>query len=410
LNGSESKLISLDAVVKTSGLIDVVAELEDDDIIYDNKRYSNLFIPSEIPVIIFSDEESDSRFAEIALSASGKDGSLKVTRKNINQVSSFDLSKYEVIIVIGSEKIKDYEKLNSFVLNGGGLFLLPGSKSTLNNFNSLIKSFNLNPASGEAGQTGNYSNTFSFGVSDLQHPLFQNIFSDQNKKKIESPEIYHYFKINPSTKGETIVPMVDGSAFLSEFKSGSGKIFVLNTAPVLSWNSLPLKSIFVPLINKSVFYLAQKDRNENEYIAGENINLKVQALPQLKIEKPDKVEDFINIDTQNKNFVEYSNTNTAGNYKIYSGSSLIDLVSINSDPLESRTEYLEEADIEEYFKEINFGGTFIIVDGKENPAEIILQARFGSELWKFFLIVALILILAEMAIARNSKKELVEVT
>jgi hypothetical protein len=41
---------------------------------------------------------------------------------------------------------------------------------------------------------------------------------------------------------------------------------------------------------------------------------------------------------------------------------------------------------------------------------MILQARFGSELWRYFLLAAIILALIEMAVARNSKKELVEVT
>jgi hypothetical protein len=46
---------------------------------------------------------------------------------------------------------------------------------------------------------------------------------------------------------------------------------------------------------------------------------------------------------------------------------------------------------------------------EENPLQVILQARFGSELWRYFLITALLLALVEMTIARNIKKELAEV-
>ncbi len=43
---------------------------------------------------------------------------------------------------------------------------------------------------------------------------------------------------------------------------------------------------------------------------------------------------------------------------------------------------------------------------KVTSSEKILQARFGSELWRYFLLVAIILALIEMTIARNTKKDL----
>jgi hypothetical protein len=47
-----------------------------------------------------------------------------------------------------------------------------------------------------------------------------------------------------------------------------------------------------------------------------------------------------------------------------------------------------------------------MIDKDENPVEQILQARFGSELWRYFLIAALIIALIEMTVARNAKKEI----
>jgi len=37
---------------------------------------------------------------------------------------------------------------------------------------------------------------------------------------------------------------------------------------------------------------------------------------------------------------------------------------------------------------------------------MILQARFGSELWRYFVLIAILLALVEMTIARNAKKEM----
>jgi len=39
-----------------------------------------------------------------------------------------------------------------------------------------------------------------------------------------------------------------------------------------------------------------------------------------------------------------------------------------------------------------------------------LQARFGSELWKYFLIAALLIAFVEMLVARKAKKDLIEIS
>ncbi len=100
---------------------------------------------------------------------------------------------------------------------------------------------------------------------EFNHPIFQDIFSNNERKKVESPEIYSHFDQKAGLKANEIISLIDGSSFLSDYKIGKGKVLLLNTAPVLSWSNFPIKSIFVPLMNKAVYYLSSKDRNENEF-------------------------------------------------------------------------------------------------------------------------------------------------
>ena len=55
---------------------------------------------------------------------------------------------------------------------------------------------------------------------------------------------------------------------------------------------------------------------------------------------------------------------------------------------------------------LNFAGKYVSIDKEENLSQKILQARFGSELWRYFLLLAIIFALVEMTIARNAKKDL----
>jgi hypothetical protein len=413
INAGDSKSLSLEAVVKQTGFVDAYAEIEDDDIMQDNRRYSSLFIPKEIPIAVLSDDPSDSRLINLALTASGEENAITLTSGNLGQISSLDLNKFSVVVIIGSENLSSgLDRLNQYISSGGSILIMPGSKSTLQGFQKISSGLKIPAPSAIAGNINSTGSAIKFDKIDFNHPVFRDLYADNEKKNIESPDIYYYFKTNTQGKGERIISLIDGSAFFSEYKSGKGKILEFNTAPVLSWSSFPLKNIFAPLINKSVYYLSTKDQPQNEYYCGGSalIDLRNNISPQIKIERPDKSEDFIDLQDQAKaNFYEYKKTDLPGNYKVYSASNILTEFSVNFDPHESVTKYLSSGEFEDYLKKINFKGKFINIGKNEDPAKVILQSRFGSELWKYFLFIAILLALIEMAVARNAKKELIEV-
>ncbi|HEY6435423.1 MAG TPA: hypothetical protein VIY47_02455, partial [Ignavibacteriaceae bacterium] len=190
-----------------------------------------------------------------------------------------------------------------------------------------------------------------------------------------------------------------------------GKILLFCSTPVFSWSDFPIKSIFAPLVTKSVMYLSTNNKSDANVLAGETITLNVleRTLPQIKVIRPDKSEDFINIDAnQTSDFISYSSTSISGSYKFFSGGKLLASVNVNTDPAESVTEYLSESEFDDYLEKINFNGTYIPIDKSENPSQMILQARFGSELWRYFVLLAILLALVEMTVARNAKKEINE--
>ncbi len=417
LNPGESRILTLQAPVKKSGFIGAYAEIEDDDILEDDRRYISFYIPKSIPVVIFTDNADDSRFVNLALSAAGSGQTLQVNEKNLNELNSANLSKYDVAVIIGSEGISRYDLLSSFLKSGGKIILMPGSKSTLQNFDNITRALGIPSPTGTAGKEGSDINSFTFEKEDFSNPIFKDIFSSKEKKEIESPAIYYHYKLSTEGKGENIITLNDGSSFLSEYKINKGKLLLFNTAPILTWTNFPIKNLFAPLITKSVLYMSSKDNSSNQIIAGNpvEINLQNNSSPQLKIEAPsnrtgnsNNYDDYVDIGKQlNRNFVTYNHTDINGNYKVYAGSNIIDEFSVNSDPAESVTKYYSQDKFADYLKKINFKGKYFNIDKKEDPVKIITQARFGSELWKYFLLGAILLALIEMAIARNTKRELI---
>lgn len=413
IEAQESKHLSVEANITSVGYSEVFAEIEDDEILQDNRRYTTFFVPNNIPVIIFTDDPVDSRFVELALTAVENRNTFAITKKNLSELSAYDLKRYEAVITIGSQNLNAADRVRNYVQNGGSLFITPGSKSNLADYQKMLSEIGLPNPTAAVGKVDDAANSFLFDKPDLNHPVFQDIFTSKEKTKIESPDIYSYFRINTEGKGRSIITMQDGSSFLGEYRINIGKILLLNSAPILSWGNFPLKSVFVPLINKSTLYLASKDKNENNIFAGNdyNIDLRSRSISQLKILKPDKTEDFITMNQGDENaFLKYDKLAMTGNYKIVSGAKVIDEISVNADPLESEVKYYDKSLFNDFLNKINFKGKLFFLNKDENISDAILKARFGSELWKHFLIIALVLAFVEMLVARNAKKDLVDLS
>lgn len=402
----QSVIVDVDATPKTTGFIDITAEIETDEIEQDNNRYGSIFIPEKINVGLFAESLSDLTFVDLALQTAGE-GKYQIERKNISQLTSQQLSKYQTIVISANSILSGADQLKNYRTNGGGLILFPESTPEVANFNKTLLQLGYSSGASFTGKINSSDLKIRIDKTDFEHPVFQNIFKNEDKKKYESPELNAYYKL--SSTGKQIISLIDGSSFLNEITIGKGKAFVFNSPPVLAWNDFPVKSIFAPLMNNSVAYLSTQNREQNSFIAGEDaiVNLKNFGASQIKVVKPDKTEEFIKLDHNvNRDYLTYQNTKTAGSYKFYSSENLIENISINTDPTESITEYSDKSEFDDYLKSINFSGNHTSIEKDENITQKIMQARFGSELWRYFLLFAIMLALVEMTIAKNAKKEL----
>jgi hypothetical protein len=401
LKPGETKTVTVEALLKGSGFTSISAQLEDDDIWFDNTRYTAINIPEEIPLIIFTALPSDAEYVNLVLAASGETGTIKVQQKLFSQIASVDVNQFNAIIIIGSESVNSFDRIRTYFKNGGGVFVMPGSNSNLQGMQSVCGALGISrPISFE----GNAGSRMLFGKVEYSHPIFNNIFSGGQKSSFESPEIYRYFRI---AGGQNIISLQNGAAFLAEYQSGKGKVILMTSSPDLYSGNFPVKAIFPPLINRIITYLSSRNADNAEYITGSELQVNTEQVNsgQLHIIRPDNSEGYFSL-VKDQKYQAYKNTETAGVYKILSGGKTVNFIPVNTNPQESSNRYLAEKDLKEYFKNINFQGTYKSVDPQNDPAKMILQARFGAELWKLFVVLALLAALAEMAIARVGKKDL----
>ncbi len=404
---NESKEFFFETTLTDTGLVEIYTELEDDDIINDNKRHTAFYLPDHYSVLIINDANEDSKFIKLALS--DKSGNIKLDVINFSQLPVQNLSRYDAVILFIPGYEVQYDKLLNYLSNGGGLLLFPGSKTSLSSYQFICRALEIDLPISTVGKINSTDSPAQFDKIDMDHPILADLFEDKTKLKVESPDIYYYFRINTGILGRSIISLFDKSSFLSEYSFGKGIILNYSSAPLLSFNNFPVKALFAPLINKSLIYVSSKSKINNEIIAGGEILASINRITagNIRIIAPCNKIELVDADTlYNKNYFEYNNTHTTGIYKFYSGNTFLDYAVINHDIRESDLQKISELEFEDYLDKIGFNGNVVYIQSSDDMNKAIYQSRYGSELWKFFIMAALILALIEMFVARNTKKEL----
>jgi hypothetical protein len=407
LAAGETRRLTFETSLNETGYLNVSVELEDDDILQDNKRFLCLYVPEKINIASFSDNADDLNFISLAINASSA-GAVELTEKSFAQINSLNLSKYDLLLLCGSENISGYKPLQDYLANGGNILFFPGSKSTLSNYNKLCDA--LQTARGE--NILKYSNGSSvpvFDKIDFLHPILSGIFEKKEQAGISSPSFFTFIKLAPGT-GRNIFTLTGGNPFLVENNSLRGKVLQFSCAPVLSTADFPAKAIFAPLIQKCVSYLAVKYSGSTDKLAGESIFLKTDnPNGTIRAELPDKESVIINQDNANLNApLVFTNTGQTGNYKFFNGDKLIDFSSLNFNSIESVLERMNRGALESLIKKQMINSTFYGLDIKKEFRAEIETSRYGLELWKYFLFLAALLAITEMFLSKSSKKDIIE--
>lgn len=406
LGPGESKLVNFETSLKRTSFLELRAELEEDFFIADNVSYLSIFVPEQINVAIFYEKMNDIAFLKTALAEAVTSGAIVINERPVSQLGSVNLNNFEVVLICGSLGGNYSNQLKVFVENGGGIVFFPSTSLDAAGYSQLYSLFNHNVGNVELIENETGFN-YDFSSADYMHPVFTNLFRENVKPNIDSPILYRYFKYKAPPSVLQILTLEDGTPFLAESRLGNGKALVYNVSPELTSSDFPISGLFAPLVNKGIYYLANTNQSDTLYFTGDKVMLNTSTFPykNLRVEKPSGVSVYIPADSvKSSKYLKISETGEAGFYNIYSDDKKLDCFVVNIHPSESNLSKYSTDEIESLFTLDD--NSFVILNPGDNFAEIISQARFGSELWRLFLIIALVLAIIEMLLARNSKKDI----
>ncbi|MBC8143990.1 MAG: BatA domain-containing protein [bacterium] len=399
--------VDIAAAPKATGMAGGYVEIAGDALSLDNRQYFAIRVPDRVRIAVVGSPESQ-RFLSLVFGLPGS--AIELERFGASGIAALDLMRYTTVIVADVPSISagDAEKLSLYMQQGGGVVIYAGPSLDRNGFNTQA-GVRLGLGLGApVGNAVNREKPLRFGSVEREHPIFLGVFDPSNPgNTVESPDIYQAL---PTTGGETIIRLTNGAAFMSELRHGRGRLVYIAAPPTGAWSNLPLKGIFVPLAVRSALYVGASGEAFAQTIVGDDVSVPLPAradLPdQVKVIPPSGRDEFV----PTRRFpsgasIGFGNTHAPGVYRVNANGVDVAMFTANMGSGESDLTKMTEEQLRAVVeaKTPNKSNVVTLRERGDGYGDVISESRYGLELWKYMLALALLCAFAEMIVGRGAR-------
>ena len=352
--------------------------IEDSNLGFDNTLYFNINKKAKVNVLAISDS-SDSFLKRIFT-----ENEFNYTNQPGDAVDFNSIEQQNLIILNELKTISNALSmaLIEFTRNGGSVVVIPSEKATTENYNTFLAS--------NSWILNSFNNTEKKITSvNYSHPIYLEVF-DGKVNNFQYPKVEGFFPLKASI-GATMLSFEDGKPFLIQQNKS-----YLFTAPLNEENSNFIHSDLVV----TLYAIARNSLKPIDlyYTIGNQNTFDVDvSLKQDEVITLSSIEQTVIPQQQyfnNKVTISTSETpEIAGIYAITSKTDTLQNVSFNYNRKESNISYQTFGDIQGITVSDSVS---VLMDSLKNDSKI-------KELWKWFVIFALIFLLIEMLILKYLK-------
>ena len=389
--------VSLQGIPHTTGLIKGEIQIENDVLESDNHRYFS-FIISSAPKVALIGNQLETDF--ISLSIAPHASLLK--SYSANQSASVHFEDFDLLILATTLSQTEMQRIDAYIQNGGSVLFFPSSTESIAVQQQFFSGMGLGPIIFQEFSESNPGICIS---ADRQHPILQGVFKGFNSESGlgDSPKI---IKALCSQAGQSIISMQGGS-FLNEIRRGEGKVMYCAVPPSPAWSSFPFTGLMPTIIYRSAQYLSAKEVFTLEKTAGQEaiilIPTKSSASSIFTIKDPNGFEsDMQAADLPGGMSLQFGKPEMTGVYGVFSkDKNPITSLIVNQSSKEGHLIYknLQES-MSALKKRLNHPESLLVLNKNESIANSVAKARIGTELWRFFILLALLCAITEMIVAK----------
>ncbi|NOX38763.1 MAG: VWA domain-containing protein [Calditrichaeota bacterium] len=397
--------IDFQVTLTESGFIEGYVELESDALLEDNRRYFHLYVPQSIAILHLVGSNTLRSFVPYILQPALERGIFRYQKIAFTKWSAIDFREFDFVIVEGVDGYPEtfLSRLSGFVNRGGGLLLIPPERPAFKELQRFFDQFRLGKVVEMWGQPGNVEQFLTLRHLRWQHPIFEGLFQ-QTPPQLNPIEVYAGLRLLPTPAAEVLITAGDRLPYLVLRPASRGLVFAMMSPLQERFTRLPLKGLVIPLFYRMIYYSALFQQGEpvQLYCGQPFVGTFGHLTAPFDFTVKDPVGHTVRLNAALKGgqvLLEFRETQLPGNYRVYHRKRILTLFSVNVDPAESIFETVPEEELARWIPDR------VILVSDQPVAAQIQHLRFGRELWPYFLMLALLLLVVEMAVARTAGKE-----
>lgn len=364
------------------------ASITDNGLAYDNTLFFSISKPEKANVLSIGDSEKSAFLSKIYTPAEFNYSNFAIASLDYN-----NLEKQDAIVLNELKEIPQalQTTLKAFVGKGGNVVVIPSAENPVSNLNAFLANFG-NIQLSELQKLEKPVTKIAFN-----HPLYATVF----EKKIDN---FQYPQTKSSFGLNSVYPAVlgydDQSTFLVSIPNAVSSVYVFS-APINKDNSNFQNS---PLIVPTFYNMAQNAGNTgvSAITIGDSKPFMIDALlskdeiVNIRNNTQESGEKFIPVQQilNNKVKVTFNDyPQEAGNFGVFRQDEPLENISFNYPRTEGNLA-LANTDALSGYK---------VIDNVETVFNTLLTDRTNNEIWKWFVILALLFLVTELLIQKFVK-------
>jgi len=404
---NESQIVDLSFTNGEKG--DFYGELEIDDypIVFDDHLYFNFRVRDLFHVSMIYQENPNVYLRHLF----SRDSLINWSASSVNAVAYEALKNQDLIIL---NELKDISsglktELEQYTQNGGQLLIIPNAQDQQKVLNSWMQHMKA-PLYSSLD-----TNVTRLGDIDKQQSFFRRVFEKgllkrEQNQKTDLPLIWKYYPIQIGTQNHTnkLLTTRGKKNVLTMTKYGSGQIFQLAMPLNTTFSQLPEHAIFVPIFYQMVLQM-QNQKAIYESIGSNRaveVNLnKATAdyssdeVPHLQQKTIDWIPEIKNRGGNKLLMVNIQWPND-GVFKLRYHDQVIDQIAVNYDRKESNFSNWTPEDLLQQIADNQLSNFQVLESTPDHVSSQIVQLDQGKSLWKWFVIIAFLMLIIETGLLR----------
>lgn len=401
LPAHSTTMVEMHFTIEESGVLDGRVELVDYPITFDDRYYFSLNIRDRIRMLIVEGHGNNEYLQRLF----GDDEAIALNTVAANQMDYSHLDEVDVLVLDELSSIGSglAQTLHSFVDQGGTVVVVAAEQADATSYNAALASLG-------APRLGSWnSGRVTAARVELDNTLYTGVFSGR-WENMELPTVTGYYALQSdgSTLRQPLITLANGDDYLCCTPSGDGLLYLVATPLRDEHTDFVRQALFVPTFYNMALYSVRPTPPATSLDSRQPVPLAAQyddaTGARLQGDDYEEIPDLLR-SGGHYSYVPHGSLQKAGNYHTVLDGTVLEGLSFNYSRRESQMQFLTPTALGQRLKACGREGYSIIKNAATPLDTFLRKQREGRQLWRWCVVLSLLMLLAETALIRLPHKQ-----